>query len=447
MLFLLALVVALVVPAQAPGAYLLDPSFGAGGVATVPPPSEAGEKEASIVDLAAAPDGTTVAALKGLGGPGYFGAVRLTSTGAPDPGFGDGGFTAPLLLPPLTGGFNFEAQAEAVAVQGDGKPVVAGFLQEGLHDPTTFTPLLARYQGDGSLDPSFGAGGITLGRRRSGPGGTVLHAADIAPGGRIVVVGGRNELRRGADRPAGVVHAYESDGTPDKSFGRRGSVFFSQRERRTYTSLYDVDVLSNGKILVAGYHRYRAFLARLHADGRLDRRFGGGDGSVTVRIGVAGCCPPAALAVQRDRRIVLAANGGPFRTPRVYLIRYRPNGRLDHGFGKRGIAAPFLLWRLFKVNDVAIQGNGGILTVGASAKTKRNTPGGAYAIFRNNPNGSPARGFGNNGLLAVPHGEFGSADAALTQPDGRVLTGGSFLTIDQGRSRYVTTLLLARVLG
>jgi uncharacterized delta-60 repeat protein len=429
------------------GADPLDPSFGASGVATVPLPQEASQKEASIVDFAAAPNGTTVGALKGLAGPGYFGAVRLTPAGAPDPSFGRGGFTLPLPLPPLSEGFNFEAQAEAVAVQQDGKAVVAGFLQEGLRDPTTFTPLVARYQADGSLDPGFGAGGIALGRRRSGPGGTVLHAADIAAEGRIIVVGGRNELRRGVERPAGLVYAYKLDGSLDRSFGRRGSVLFSQRDRRTYTSLHDVEVLGNGRILVAGYHRYRAFLARLHGDGRLDRGFGGGDGSVTLGIHNGTCCPPAALAVQGNGRIVVAANGGPFHTDRVYLVRYRPNGSLDRGFGKGGIAAPFLPWRLFRVHDVAVQGDGGILTVGPSAKTKRNAPGGAYAVFRNEPDGSPDRSFGNQGLLTVAHGEFGNAAAALARPDGGVLTGGSFLTVDQGSGRYVTTLLFARFLG
>lgn len=448
MLVVLALLVTLVFPiADARGVDWLDPSFGSGGVVTAALPQEASRAGAGIVDLANARDGTTVGTLKGVAGPGYFGIVRLTSAGALDPTFGQGGFTAPLSVPRPWGGFNQEAQAEAVAVQVDGKAVVAGFLQEGLHDPTGFTTLLARYQTDGSLDPGFGTEGVALGQRHFGPGGTVLHAAAVLPDGRIVAVGGRNEPRRGVERPAGVVLAYRSDGSLDRSFGRHGSVLFSQRPYKAYTSLHDVKLLDNGKILVAGYHRYRLFLARLYADGRLDRGFGGEDGSVTLGIRNGICCPPAALVVQDDGRIVVAANGGPFHRDRVYLVRYRPNGRLDRGFGKRGVAAPFLPWRLFRVNDVAVQANGGILTVGPSAKTKQNSPGGAYAVFRNHPDGSPDRSFGTKGLLTVTHGEFGNAGAALALPDGRVLTGGSFLTVDQGSGRYVATLLLARLLG
>lgn len=448
MLVVLALFLMLVFPvAGARGADWLDPSFGSGGLFAPALPEEASQKEAGIVDLAATPDGQTVGALKGLAGPGYFGAVRLTPSGAPDSTFGQSGFTPALAVPQRWPGFNQEAQAEAVAVQGDGKTVVAGFLQEGLHDPTVFTMLLARYQPDGSPDPGFGSGGIVLGPHHFGPGGTVIHAAAIAPDGRIIVVGGSGESSRGTERSAGVVYAFNPDGSLDKNFGSGGRVLFSQRTYKTYTSLRDIELLGSGKILVAGYHDYRLFLARLHADGRRDRGFGGGDGSVTLGIRNGTCCPPASVAVQGNGRIVVAANGGPFHRDRVYLVRYRPNGSLDRRFGKRGVSAPFRPWRLFRVNDVAVQANGGILTVGPSAQTKRNSPGGAYAVFRNDPDGSPDDTFGNQGLLSIAHGEFGDAGAALSRLDGGVLTGGSSLKVDQGTGRYVTSLLLARFSG
>jgi uncharacterized delta-60 repeat protein len=430
---ILVLLLTLAFPvAGAHGADWPDPSFGSGGAATPALPPEASQKQASIVDLAPTPDGAMVGALGGISDPGYFGAVRLTPAGEPDPAFGEGGFTSPLPVPRRWSGFNQEVEAEALAVQGDGKIVVVGFLKEGLDYPKTFTMLLARYQGDGSLDPSFGVGGIVLAPQQVGPGGVVLHAIALGPDGRIIVVGGRNEPRRGDKPPAGVVYAFNSDGSRDKSFGRGGQVLFSQRSRKVYSSLHDVAILDNGKIFVAGYHKYRLLLARLRPDGSSDRRFGDGDGRVVMGIHNSTCCPPAALAVQGGR-VVVAANGGPFHTARVYLLRFRPNGTLDRSFGNRGVEAPYLPWRLFEVDDVAVQADGGILTVGQSAITKANPNGGKYAVFRNLPTGSPDGSFGQHGLQTFQYGDFGYAGAALAQPDGGILTGGSFWTTDSAK--------------
>jgi hypothetical protein len=99
------------------------------------------------------------------------------------------------------------------------------------------------------------------------------------------------------------------------------------------------------------------------------------------------------------------------------------------------------------VTDVAIQGNGGILTVGRGEKTEANPRGFAYSIFRNRPNGRPDRSFGREGLLTLSSGKESLAGAALTVPGGAVLTGGSFATNAKPGGDYVTTLLLARLLG
>lgn len=444
MLIALALLLALVLPvdgASAGGG--LDPSFGDGGVATLPLPPEAAQKAVGILDLANGPGATAVGALGGSLGQGYFGAVRLTSAGAPDPSFGQNGLT-PALGPPQSG-LTQEAQAEAVALQSDGKLVVAGFLQEGLHDPTGFTPLLARYQADGSLDPEFGSDGFVLGRRQRGQGGTALHAAAIAPDGRIIAVGGRGELGGGFERPAGVVSAYKPDGSLDKTFGRNGSVLFSQPSYKAYSSLRDVEVLPDGKILVVGYHHFRLFLARLRGNGALDRRFGEGDGVATFGLHRKLCCPTASLAVQANGRIIVAGYGGPARTARVYLLRYRPAGRLDPSFGDRGLSAPFPPWRLIRASDLALQPDGGIITLGQSARTPQNPTAGDFGIFRNLPGGSVDTTFGTQGLLTLPRGELGFPRAALTRPDGSVLTAGSFGVLDPNTKRYTTTLLLAQI--
>ena len=359
-------------------------SFGAGGVAEPALPRAASAAAAGITDLTAAPGGSYLGALGSLSRKGYFGVVRLTASGAPDASFGSGGFTEPLPAPSAENAVNAEAQAEALAVQADGKVVVVGYIQEGLRHPTAFGSLLARYDADGSLDRAFGAGGVVApppSRSFSNP---VLHAVAVEDGGRIVAVGARSEHFRGSAIPAGLVFAYRPDGSLDPTFGRRGRVIFRQRNSYdAYTGLRAVQPLPHGKILVAGYRNNRLFLARLRHDGSRDPGFGGGDGIATVGVGNPACCQRAALAVQDDGRIVVVADGG-FRHRRIFLARFRANGRLDRSFGDGGVATPYSPWRLSEATGLAIQADGRILVVGRGERTKANpaaslTPPSAFA--------------------------------------------------------------------
>src|SRR5207245_943210 len=90
-----------------------------------------------------------VAGFSGAGGRQDFALARYNPDGSLDPSFGSGGRV-------LTdfGGYD---EASALALQSDGKIVVAGFS-----DVVGFGFALARYNPDGSLDPSFGSGGRVL---------------------------------------------------------------------------------------------------------------------------------------------------------------------------------------------------------------------------------------------------------------------------------------------
>lgn len=440
---------ALLATGVARAADFLDPGFGDTGVATPALPAEASAAAAGITDLAAAPGGGYLGSLAGLSGRGYFGVVRLTSSGAPDTSFGAGGFTEPLTAPSTwtEASFNPEAQAEALATQDDGKIVVAGYIQEGVRHPAGSGTLLARYDADGSLDPGFGSGGVVAPAPNRAYSNPVLHDVAVTRDGRIVAVGARSEDSRGTAIPAGLVFAYRPDGSPDRSFGKRGRVVFRQRNAYdAYTGLRAVQPLPSGKVLVAGYRNNRLFVARLRRNGSLDRGFGGGDGVVTLGVGNPPCCETAALAVQGNGRIVVAANGG-FKRRRVYLVRLRPNGRLDRGFGHHGVADPYSPWRLDEATSLAVQANGGVLAVGRGARTKANPHGFAYGIFRYRADGSVDRTFGHRGLKVIRRGRGSFAGAALSTAEGGVLTGGSFAVYPPPSHDIATTLLLAQFTG
>jgi len=107
-----------------------------------------------------------------------FAVERLNAGGTPDATFGSGG----LVVTPLPG----IVKADALAIQADGKMVVAG--AQG-NSGTSGNFVVARYDPqDGRLDTSFGTGGIAI---SSGVAAYTNYQVDMAlePDGRIVAAG------------------------------------------------------------------------------------------------------------------------------------------------------------------------------------------------------------------------------------------------------------------
>jgi uncharacterized delta-60 repeat protein len=103
------------------------------------------------------------------------------------------------------------------------------------------------------------------------------------------------------------------------------------------------------------------------------------------------------------------------------LVRYLPNGKLDRGFGRKGIVRTTLGNRLAG-KDVVIQRNGKIVLAGTY-----NVPGSGearVAVVRYLPDGRLDRSFARNGFFTRDFGVEGVAYSAIVQRDGRVVVGG-----------------------
>jgi uncharacterized delta-60 repeat protein len=294
-------------------------------------------------------------------------------------------------------------------VQGDGRIVVAGHwalsdrsgpIEEGL--------ALARYLPDGHLDQSFGNGG-----KVTGP--TLAADAAVQRDGKVVIVG----LPFNEFGPASVVLArYEPNGSVDPSFGKDGEVKTGFQGR--WWSALAVALQADGKIVVAGPRRPGSgwALVRYLPDGRLDPGFGAG-GLVLTDFG-PGREDVYALAIQRDERIVAAggARGGPA------VARYLPNGRLDPSFGRGGkVSANF-----GSSDAVAIQPDGKIVLVGGAGDG-----GAGFALIRYRPNGLLDPGFGHSGKVSTGFpGEWDDARAVAIQSDGRIIATGEWDGLEAG---------------
>jgi hypothetical protein len=128
------------------------------------------------------------------------------------------------------------------------------------------------------------------------------------------------------------------------------------------------------------------------------------------------------MELDRRGRIVVAANiTGPRPREHAALIRYRPNGRLDRSFGRRGISRAVLGSRLAG-KDLAIQHNGQMVLAGTYNVPQ--TGEARIAVVRFLSRGALDRSFARRGFFIRDFGAEGVAYAALTQRDGRIVVGG-----------------------
>ncbi len=157
----------------------------------------------------------------------------FAASGDLDPSFGSGG----KVITPFGSSTD---NANAVAIQSDGKIVAAGSSSNG----SNLDFAVARYSTDGSLDTSFGSGGkVTTAIGSSTDNGT---AVAIQPDGKIIVAG--STFITGSGNDFALVR-YNTDGTLDPSFGSGGKVITAISSGND--SVTAVVIQSDGRIVAA----------------------------------------------------------------------------------------------------------------------------------------------------------------------------------------------------
>lgn len=301
-----------------------------------------------------------------------FGIARYNSDGSLDTSFdGDGKVMAGLTR------FNnrthaFDNGAEAVAIQSDGKIVVAGLVGGGPNLDTGPDFGLIRYNSNGSPDTSFGTNGIAL--------TDFFDSVDdprslvIQPDGKIVVAGDIVNPPANTNHDFGLVR-YNTDGTLDASFGSGGKMvtdFF-----RISDVARAVALQADGKIVVAGYVYgggidYDFGLARYNTDGSLDKTFGTNG---KINTDSSGREMAVALTIQPDGKIIAGGFASPSATPDftrsfVALARYSSNGSLDSSFGVNGKVTVDFFGKRNVAIALAMQPDGKLVVAGSAEKSE-----------------------------------------------------------------------------
>lgn len=271
--------------------------------------------------------------------------LRFEENGVLDTSFGVGGTAT------FDGGHS--EQGYALAVQPDGKILVAGFA----YDYSDGDVLLLRFNPDGSLDQSFGTGGVVV----YDSGKFEFGGDDVAlqPDGKILVTGTVTAATQDA-----LLLRFNVDGTLDNSFGANGVVTYDAGE---WDNGNGVALQPDGRIVVTGARaiggQAHVLVLRYDVTGALDTTF------ADAGIGTYGLGRGSEVALQPDGRIVIAGNtilqGVIFNV--ALVASYNPDGTPDLAFGTDGVVT-YNGTRdgADGVGSLAFTADGGIVAVGAS---------------------------------------------------------------------------------
>jgi uncharacterized delta-60 repeat protein len=321
--------------------------------------------------------------LKWLGTPSWEGIVRLNADGTRDDSF----------LGSLPAGD--DVGARVVQLLNDGSILAGGGY------PGAISPYFLKLNPDGTPD-------LTFANMPSGPNNEVKSLA-FQPDGKIIV-GGRfgsigNTTQQGIAR-------LNADGSRDSTYG------FNQAG--TDRDVFAVALDPAARCLVAGEFDsingvMREGLARLNADGSVDESF------KDVLGGPYGFA--YALALQSDGKVIV---GGAFKSvdgvAQTNLARLNDDGSIDTSFTPRiGVGS------VNGVYTMALQPDGKVI-IGGYFNSVDGLP--RKNLARLHPGGSVDTTFlnGMTGLSATPH-------AIVIQPDGKILVGGWFESVN-GVARY-----------
>ncbi len=273
--------------------------------------------------------------------------------------------------------------------------------------------LILRYNSDGSPDTTFGDGGRMP--VSAGLPVTLVNSMALQADGRIVLAGSAGD---GSSDDI-LVARLNADGSPDNTFGSSGIVLTDIAGGSDRA--IGVAVLTDGRIVVGGTGHTgtdNAIVAiRYHADGSRDATFSG-DGIALS--GATGTDLASAVLLQSDGKLIV---GGYAWTGSQYdsvITRFRMDGSLDTSFDGDGRVTTSLSPVSGGTDALAMQADGKILAVGS----RFNGVDYDYAVARYHPDGSFDTEFSDDGILSTDFGGHDSPAGIAVQSDGKIVVVG-----------------------
>jgi uncharacterized delta-60 repeat protein len=361
-----------------------------------------------------------------------FGAVTYNPDGSLDTAFGSGGIVAQPFAGNASGSFYGAAALEPMGA-GDDKILLGGQDNNGNFQGMA----LIRLNANGTLDTTFGSNGqvITPIQTPSGnPSGEVASSVAVTSGGQILAVG-----NNGNDGTV-VMARYNPNGSLDPTFGSGGTATFTAPGTNIIGWVYSMALQSDGKFVVTGKYGAGSvtmgLVLRFNANGSPDTTFGNG-GMVTTALPAGAnienfrsvAVYPSTSTANAGKIVVdggVNISSAGVTTSHAVVERFNPDGSVDTTFGNGAgyviIPAPPATAPIDSLSAVAIESDGKLILAGVTVA--KSTAPGYSLVARLNVDGSPDATFGNGGLVTTAIGTPSQFRGVAIQPDGKILTAG-----------------------
>lgn len=396
------------------------------------------------------------------------GVLRLTAQGQPDTSFGGDGLVEPL---GFTSPMGTLGGPPRIALQADGKIVLAATLAVADQPGNTLDWYVARLQPGGAIDTGFGYQSGYSRLRLQDPQGTSndvywegLANLVLDPRGRPILVGQRDfsgQATRFVIARLGLADPMAIGGFLDPEFnqvGYRTERFGEVPGPRQDTIMKDIARDASGRMTTIGRLRfdtnpsptYQCVVARMLADGQYDTSFAPPTGRRTLSLNANGAnnglCE-SVLALD-DGSTLIAGNSGFSGT----LVRLLPDGSVDTAFYGNGAFETWTDLNFEAQNKFAYfvglarDSQGRILLTGYTATIGAPLPDQFGVVVRLRADLSVDTGFGENGVVRLH--TFTNPfrvlfDSIVEDSTGRLYVGGTEGLVTDGNQGGVVYRLLA----
>ena len=340
--------------------------------------------------------------------------TRYLPNGDLDSTFGTLGFVTTL--------FGNHCSAHAVAIQDDGKIVVAGNTYPTAGTGSDSNIMVVRYTKAGTLDLTFAENGI---RVLNIPSNQSINSILLQENGNIILGGSFTHLDNPNADTFGLVR-FMSDGTLDATFGENGYVYTPTIPRGEILDMKFID----GEDIIAVGRRHiisKYLMVRYTSDGQVVNSFGSNNNGI-VEVAYNNNAQLNKLAISADNNLFIA--GSTFNNIKYngFITKYNANGIIDSTFGTNGIILRDFgntstgISKSSFANDICIDLNNNLI-VGYSVGSTNDYDFGLESYSLSgvvNPN------FGINGYFTTNFGEGHEYfSTMLIQQDNKIVMSGS----------------------